>query len=367
MCDSSFFITLKSDMSLDYFPANKSNCFTNHLCRPIECDYTKCEVGLVEVFLTPTKNASVFSSQSAKEDFQISVQTGKIDFVQIPISKSPTPKIQEWITHINKTLEDNNMKKIIFSFQILDSSEVIKVKIVNNYTEYQLVTINMTAARALGFTQTDFGHGEFISNLVPSESLYIQLPQKGAMLIKFFAEPTITNVSLKNVDSVVEYFDLISAINVGFEDAKIPTEMSASGDEVHIEVKSGEPQRIQMSPKLNKVFGFAPDHVFKVVKEFSFENKIKLEEDGDKYIFLSNIVKPQYLGGTMMNVLRIFPKNTADSSSEIHIKFENVIYLPMSPTPIDNISFHISDEKREFMLLSDKPLTTTLHVRRRRE
>jgi hypothetical protein len=221
------------------------------------------------------------------------------------------------------------------------------------------------------FDGRTFAVGTFDSDFVTSEDNFLQLAPDAAIIISFIKEPTTTlmDISFENEDGSVvnEPEELISNINKKLLENKLPIEFSVDEHDVTIEITSKEKEnKIQFSKDLNHLFGLDEEHIFLGSEEYAFTRKFNFERGNEKLIFLSNVVRNQYYGDGMQPVLRVAAKPASTQvNKEVHLKFEPIIYLPLSTTPIREIFVKIVTESGSLASVSNRPLTLVLHIRRR--
>lgn len=371
--ESSFYISLHSESSLQYYPGNKPSDFVNRLHKPLSCG-PGFEVGICDVFFAPGNETESDCSQEVQKT--IKVTTGKKDHQQISVAKKG-PRLLDWIKEINSSLKVNNLTGLKLVYHVDPKYKTERVKIINTLTAFSYVTFSDNALNIFGFnTEVDgrkFPMGTYESDNLSSEILYHQLNEP--LIIRFVIEPKSeqVNISLRvgeGSKQIVDPHDLINNINRALQEKSIPIEYALDEHDVTIEVQSKDKSnRIEMSRELNLLFGLEWNHVFQGKEEYAFSaSKINFVRGHERLIFLSNVVKNQYYGDSMRNVLRITstPKKSTENK-EVHLQFQPVIYLPLASTPIPQISVKIMTESGDFASVSSShPLAIILHVRRSR-
>lgn len=148
MNEKEFFITLPSNNSMQYFPNNKTTCFTTQLPQNIKLT-GEWEVGLAEIIYP----CSIYNMNKRENQIQIILQRKEekknvvVEYI-LPVQKIPSKNYES----IDGVLHEINKNKIVnehiaFSFDQAESRVTAKIKTANVYS----VELSPRLALQLGY------------------------------------------------------------------------------------------------------------------------------------------------------------------------------------------------------------------------
>lgn len=181
------------------------------------------------------------------------------------------------------------------------------------------------------------------------------------------------NILLKNgyyrsVDELIDYMYNIVAADVRFPD-KIRFSFDTIANRVILQVLENSdksPIGISFSQNILNILGFARSK--KEGEYFSqgvfVSGPTDINEGFSALYVYSDVVENQFVGGSMVPLLRVVPFKNDGKRHNVWVNFNHVQYLPVLDRQTDSIEINIRRDNGETVPFQDGKVVVTLHFRR---
>ena len=396
---TSFFATLYSSDSKEYFPANNTSDFRNRLQLPINND-GDLEVGLVELHYSdnfepesPVKPAvapkpvpvPIVPKQGEKKFFN-NPKDGIINtmmFVEEVFrfkKDSINMPLKVFISKLTQHFDGltNRKFKLAFGADITPAKEDIS-DIRFETSDDLTLELSTELAQVLGYDTTRFQAGTFKSSRPMDLTKFLKFSVDQLFVIRIwkYIRDTVIVAEPTSYDWEDLASDIVVAMEAKFFDIGfiVSTEDDIKKARIYIETPNLE---FQFSKRLNRLLGKPESHWFRTEEdEFIIppdqipvapppvpEKPEPVIAKKNLLLVHSNLVYPQYFGNCMLPLLRTVSRPKSINSETI-LQFDSVHYLPLKDTHVPSIHLQLTDEHLKLLPFMDKPTTALLHFRAR--
>ena len=394
----SFFATLYSTDSVNYFPANKSSDFRNRLQKPILSD-GELEVGLVELHYSDNFEPESPAKQKpppkpvvkppepvpTKKKFFNSPKDGIVNtqlFSQVIRrykKQSDAIGLKTFISQVSLQIENDEGREfnLRIAFKEKIGQELSQIQITYSTTTGYTLEFSQELAEVMGFTTRSFLPGTYLSEgtIDPEKFKTFSTDLEFSIKLWKYHRDTVTIQEPEDFDWEEFGENLSDAIAAKGHKVRFLFD----GDEkafVYIDTNNFA---FQLSKRINRLLGLDEQYWFtKPQEDFIVPGATEIpvapppspekpeEPKAKKNLLLvhSNLVYPQYFGNCMLPILRTVARPKSINSETI-LKFESVHYLPLKDSHVSSIHLQLSDEHLNLLPSMDKPTTVLLHFRSR--
>lgn len=360
----SFFVTLRSDHSLEYHD-NTSVNFTNVLYKPLRLPDNSYQVALSEIFM----EESVYVKPTSDEFFlpgvdnNIKVWDYTGTFTQFPKN---TNDLSTWMERLTETygilslLTTETSLKLELVKDLATGEDKAKLTFVDPNDTYVLEFSPRKYADMLGFTNSTFSRGDHVSENPIDYSKFNEIPVNDKIkVICINKTPVLIPISQPSTKTVSA---LIAKIVVAFAKNKIKVRMPRVREGhivVHLDQKN---TKFQLPPVVNQALGLADDFIFEnPVTEIKVAQN-NLVEISNQVLVETSIITEQYYGSKCRNILRIFPRPTKGVH---HFNFKPLFFCDLNSTEIKEININLTAENHRLLSPAETPTTVVLLFRRK--
>lgn len=357
--DSSFYVTLRSTSSSEYYPSNTAKEFTNYFCKKIYLPINTFECGLSLLYFTVKNTPLKYKCFRNEQEKEIAIlERASLDMQHLKTKSdsifTPAADITERLLKANislKLTESGTPNGKLFIHLLL--------------TDEQKRNINLSFfgpySTALGFENSMFEH----------DKEYVGANPKNEELFKLIEDGTGMdfNVSINSSSTVKAeepqrymFEELLSEINKVLLKSKVA--IKYANDTIQFINNSGNALYVSLSARMLDLIGiargtvlFGDGSIYPALGAGKWVTKPKY------HLIQSDLIEPQIFGGTSRPLLRLvpIPKVVAE---EVRLEFDRVQYLPVRGGEISSIQVSIQDENLNQALLTDQTVVQ-LHFRAR--
>jgi hypothetical protein len=384
---SDFYVTLISSESSQYYPANNSCHFENHLSKAINLPDNIFEVGLVSLSYTHpelvvrqqdtgvkekiTQEKNTFFKGEAQtltiyeySGAEIAVrkpQNRQMDYLQVLIEnevKGPKSSLQ--ITEL--VISETESKSVL---TWIDTEKERNLEISNEF------------ARAFGFEILFFRPGRYTSSNYRDQLYYDSLPYqfRFSFNLSYWAKTPL----VLNEPDLYTPASFVTRLADAFRSRKYKVGFILSKAKDTLTVRIYQPNlRFQLSNKINEILGIDRSFLFENEKTQLFlpktftnakpeevvPNNIVTWKPSNAIYVYSDIVNEQFIGSKALSVLRII-HGQGDPNSSVEHNFQSVFYFTPSRTHVRSISLSLRLEDGTYLNPTDNPTIAVLHFKKK--
>ena len=354
----SYYVTLNSSSSQEYYPNNRNNGFINNLVSPIPLESSfesggTLEVGVVEVFCQPKdKNPPKIFGHSPNDNQIIVTKRLKSEFF---FEKKPE-RIEQYFFQCNDEFKKLNLK---IQFIVDVEIGVKKLILVNGELGYNL-KISEPYNSAFGFINSFYSDGSHKAEEPYSQKEFDLIDITKHLHITLFKDQTF--FANCQEPEKLEVVSLVSEINKCLTPYKVSVIYDGIDFEFESELAS---QMVKFPTIIEKIFGIPKDYWFKKVHEIlrSYSN-IDLGVSSNFLIMKTNLIEAQPFNSKLLNALRMFPR-PEKTEKTVHFLCTPVLYVPVANIKtIEKIEVEFCDERLQpAALVENTDTIVVLHFR----
>ena len=388
----SFYVTLPSNSSLDYFPKNTLTDYTTKLPQRLDLDES-WEVALSEVQYTRS-----WTNVSGKEALLIEREERKTihfpPFVTFAIG-TLEDKVGNALQFLNTNIH-KELKSLVLLFEFDPDTKSVQLNRVRLPNKTQ-ISISASLAHFLGLEIKDKGKGDYRINKerkfkpLTATSLDPKYIIGGAWSLTL-ANPTTFHTSVlpegfyKTPESIIDacneainsqvrdssvyftYNKLNKRVTIQFPDQQVKDELNVFSDDGNIDAVSTRNVRVlsvHANEQLGGLLGFQGDTLFD--KTTTSTRVLSLERGctlHNLYVYC-DLVQDSVVGGCLVPILRVLRTQGEEGQSVSEI-YQKPYYRPLGKRNFETIHTYILDETGERIPFTSGRVTLTLHFRRAR-
>ena len=363
-----FYVTLNSKSSLEYFPLNKSNNFSNHLCKPLDLPSGMYEVGLSEVVYQQQTEPQKTALPTPTKFFGNSKDDDKITLPHITWSKFRVSNKEATLNGQLAAINDKlNADKVYAVFTQLiqkgGGARKINLKFTDSYN-HNLV-IPQELAKVLGYNKVEFPPGEHLAPNNIDQKAYNNIPKTTSFEFKIYRwiEESLTMKEPSKYDLQGLNYAITGAIYDTIY--KIQLETKANILKVHI-MQDG--LKMKLPSQINRYLGLEEQFIFtqKQTEIIIPDSVVQNVDQKSMFTFVScDLIENQLIGGTSLPLLRMIPRNTENSNRFEHYRFDSVYYMTPRQQHVSQIGIKLLDDEFNYIRPYKYPTTVVLHFKRK--
>ena len=355
----SYYVTVSSSSSHEFFPENLNYDFSNKLVKPIIPDGhgRLLECAIMDLYFNPAidpPKRRVFPPTEGADEINVVIEYRSELFVS-----KREGRIQNFVTHCNEEARKWNAN---FEFKVQGTLEGGKFVLVQNLEGFEL-KMSPNYARAMGFLKDSYKRGTHVGEKLFSQALYDQIDVTDRMNFTMFKDfENKVKVSEPEVKTVS---DLISEMNKSVSSHQCYFIYDGKLFSFEDDNKGKTGLRVKISPFLSNLFNIPVNTWFHGKMSFPTYPNINFGVDTDFQLVTCDAIENQQFFGKLLNVLRIFPV-VGSTGSTVHVKFTPPVYVPVQNQLVENIRITLCDEAcRPIVLTPESQTTVLLHFKSR--
>lgn len=363
---TSVYITLCSNADLLYFPENDTKKFKNKINPTINLDSIgSYECGVQSLSCSVDAN----TLRKLRQKIQYASNNCQIK-IKNPI---PTTYSLESVTWKLLGLTPNKLYAALsaaavqlryISFtQTYDSESDFLVTLKLNLPSGNIFYLDPDLKKLLGFSQYVFTkNGDYVGKTFTKDDVNIYKKEKFELAIIKFEEVNAV-IEAPEDDSLDA---LAQSINLAFENNGIDASITIAGDELTAQIAINTPFLSLKFPSFVSD-GFALDHdmVFKEGVRVVDLSHLKLDNQREHILLLSDIIEERRYTSSFLPILRIIPFSLLKKAQ--YIEFHPIQYSSVNVKTISEISFEFINDKFKSVNLGSMPVSITLHLKKKDE
>lgn len=378
--ESSFSVTLVSNLDSDSFAHNSNTHFSNTLPRTLdlsEYDVSLQSASFTDVYEKPKENVALAPPEDEKKAFFNEDTSDNEIIIQETTMKhlQAEKKGELWSNFVQKIMIGvRRFKMPIVIMPNFESGVPTSVKITyTNADGYQLY-LHEPLNTILGFSSQIFDPGEHDSDLDINIEHFNNLPNgPQGHLMEFKVDKTTTLL-----DQIIGKPDLPDLVVI------IHQKLKDMGHEISFHVKKSKSAldfevvpyttRIFFSKFLNNYLGQEDDFAFhdkgsiRIPKEIIYpntRNDFYLEpqrpKSCEKILIFCDLIANQIFAGKEFPILAVIPRNA--DSNDIFYEPKSPIYKPVISGLVSQITCSFQTDRFDFLRFSTNPSTVTLNFK----
>lgn len=390
----SFYVTLSSGASKNYYPENSNSDFKNHLPMVIDGNY---EVGLTQLLFfdtfdpvipvppqpapVPDPDIPTFFNNNAK-DATVLVKRNSPVYV-LECKKKENDPVESFVADINVQLLLLNNKdySVLLKQHIVKGEATIELVFVNE-NKSNILKLSNGLNHILGLKDSEFRAGNYQAE-TSLESTFCRDAYENFLKDQVANLEMFTHQELSfqiKEPSKFEIDLLADNVILAFEENGVSISFFRMFDNT-MKLESETTKSIQFSKRLNRILNLDQDYVF-TDSDTTFDVPVNLvptmnqpaspesltppaevQINPNLLLIVSNVAEPQRFEGGLARVLRVINRPRSEESF-VELNFNPVHYLPFSG--LDQSTVHIQLVDEGFQPLERNYSTTTviLHFRR---
>lgn len=378
--DSSFSVTLVSNLDSDSFAHNCATHFSNTLPRTI--DLSEYEVSLqstsfTDVYKKPKESLELAPQEDTKKDFfDETTSDNEIIIQETTMRQLQAEKKNDlWSNFVQKIMiAVRRFKMPVLITPFFVNGVATSVKLTYSNTEGFELYIHEPLNKILGFSAEVFEPGEHDSDLEIDIEHFNNLPNgPQGHLMEF--KITKTTALLDQIQGKPDLQDLVVLIHKKLEDMghNVNFNVKKSSSSLDFEVIPFT-TRVFLSKFLNNYLGqedffaFHDKGTIQIPSEIispNTRNEFYLEppkpKSCERILLLCNLIPNQIFAGKKLPVLAIIPRNA--ESNEIFYEPKSLVYKPVIPGQYSQITCSFQTDRFDNLRFSTNPSIVTLNFK----
>lgn len=380
MMDSSFDVVVVSNENVDYFPHNSNSKFSNLF--PTSISLSDYEVALssiayydnyVKVDPSPIPEPEVPTDDffdMEKRDNEVLVEKTQKNTLNL---LKENPDLPSLITYVATECNKHGINIAIDSQ--FANNKIVKTRLSVTVRTGWKIEITDPLLSILGFEQTDFENGQYLSTTTVDysqfESLKMQAPIGSVVLFK----RETSGYFLPQIKGTPTFAGLLSQITLLLGNAGYNVSLVLKKKARTIEFKGLSLIRMSLSRMVNDFLGIPERFVFtdqgsiRIADSIIYPDKsiipVKEKISWSKLLVLCDIVYEQIVAGSTQKLLAVLVREESREFKRHFYSPSKLTYKPVSRAFVNQISLSLKTDNNKFLDFSEQPTTVVLHFRKR--
>lgn len=358
--DSSFYLTLRSSNSKEYYVDNIPGSFSNKLCRQLSVGHGNYYCGVSQFHYNPKNVPFKYICFRKEEDKKITVVRKEeiMGLSRVKIKENiakPLESLTPSLSEIGITLE-------VTGFETKDREERFKLTITDKNERNIRLEIPTNYAIAFGFDVSDFNSGQIYQTTRNISYDLFNLIENGTEL-RFVIYGVTTTIIDAQEPREYSFQGLLSEINRCLDSYHSSLYYKEETIKLNADTKYAKTLYVQLSVRMLSLLVVAQGTIFNGDSIYPALGEIRWISKPKYHLIQTSITESQIFGSTSFPLIRMLTIPNLVVGEAGSFIFCPVQYISVETKEISEIKIRITDEYNQPAILTDEETIIQLHFK----